>query len=309
MKAIWTAFLGTLVLGGCGNNNPGQQDGGSGIDAGDPPDVAPQCDANACASKHCVNGQCAQGCTDNSQCASGETCCNSSFCTNLTKDPQNCGACGTACSDKQYCSGTACFDALVNNVCQNASASVVLDSLATDETAGNAIGAAMSSVCSNVKIATIEQGATGSMDPESGRPLLGPGNTYLAAGGGFGQKGVQYMNDARNAPVYTINDQQNIAFIRTSDNGTIIQTPLTALTAHHDYFVIYAAMEPVSGTLVFAVYGLYAPGTTAGAFWFKTQVATNVSQYSKQYYVYEWNDTNNDGVANAQDSFKLLESN
>jgi hypothetical protein len=308
MKAIWTAFLGTLLLGGC-SNNPGQQDGGSGIDAGDPPDVAPHCDPAACASKNCVNGQCAPPCSDSSQCASGETCCNSAFCTNLAKDPQNCGACGTACSAKQYCSGTACYDALVNNVCQNASASIVLDSLATDESAGNAIGAAMSTVCSNVKVGTIHQGDTGSMDSESGRPLLGPGNTYVAAGGGFGQKGVAYMNDARNAPVYTTGDQQSITFIRTADNGTIVTAPISGLTPHHDYFVIYAAMEPVSGTLVFAVYGLYAPGTTAGAFWFKTQVATNVSQYSKQYYVYEWTDTNNDSVPNAQDNFKLLESN
>ncbi len=313
MKAIWGLFFGAFSLLACGNN-PAGNDGGTGNDAGDastnPPDVGqPQCDPNACASKHCVNGQCASACTDNSQCAPNETCCNSAFCTNLAKDPQNCGACGTACGPKQYCSGTACFDALVNNLCQNASASVILDSIAVDEEAGTTLGAAMKAGCSNLQVSSIQQGAVGSMDPQSGRPLTGPGDTYVAAGGGYGQKAVAYMNGARNAPVYVIDDSVNISFVRASDNGTIIKTPLSSLTAHHDYFLIYAAAEPVSGTLVFAVYGLYGPGTTAGAWYFQTEISTKVSTYTKQYYVYEWLDTNNDGTPNTGDTFNLLESN
>jgi hypothetical protein len=309
MKAILGAFIGAFALAGCGTNHGGN-DGG--VDAStDPPDVGqPGCAASACSSGVCApDGGCAQTCTDNSQCATDETCCNSKYCSNLKKDPQNCGACGTACGPKQYCSGTACFDALVNNLCQNASASVVLDSITTDEEAGTTISTAMKAGCPQVTIGTIQQGAAGSMDPQSGRPLLGPGNTYVAAGGGYGQKAVAYMNGARNAPVYTIDDSQNISFVRASDNGTIVKTALSALTAHHDYFLIYAAAEPVSGTLVFAVYGLYGPGTTAGAFWFQTEISTKVSTYTKQYYVYEWTDTNNDGAPNPTDTFNLIESN
>jgi len=97
--------------------------------------------------------------------------------------------------------------------------------------------------------------------------------------------------------------------VRTSDNGTIIKTALSALTAHHDYFLIYAAAEPTSGTLVFSVYGLYGPGTSAGAYYFKNNMATNLSGQSKQYFVFEWTDTNNDGIANNGDTFKQIEAN
>jgi hypothetical protein len=313
MRSSSAIIVGAFALCSC-TTTPGQNDGGTdggiGVDA-DPPDVGqPQCAPSACPSNHCgPDGACATPCTTDSDCASDETCCAGTFCSNLAKDPQNCGACGTACDPTQYCSGTSCFDARVNNLCQNAAATIVLDGLTVDGSAGDVIQSALVAACPNVKISSVQQGASGSIDPQSGRPLLGPGDTYVAAGGGYGQKAVGYVESARNAPVYSTDNSQSIAFVRTSNNATIVTTPLSSLTSHHDYFVIYAATEPVSGTLVFAIYGLYGPGTTAGAFWFKSEITAKVSQYTKQYYVYEWTDTNNDGVPNAQDGFKLVDSN
>jgi hypothetical protein len=309
MKSTIHYFLPVaFVLAGCTSNNP-SNDAGPTNDSGPTMDTGLTCVPDQCPSKHCgPDDQCAQDCSTQG-CPNGQTCCNSSYCTDTAKDPQNCGACGTACGPKQFCTSKSCSDALVNNVCANAAGSVVLDSIATDEDAGGVVGDAIKTACSQTTIGTIQQGATGSMDPQSGRPTLGPGNTYIAAGGGFGQKAVSYMNGARNAPVYTIDDSVNISFVRTSDNGTIIKTPLSALTAHHDYFLIYAAAEPTSGTLVFSVYGLYGPGTAAGAFYFKTNMATSLSGQSKQYYVFEWTDTNNDSVPNGADTFKQIEAN
>jgi hypothetical protein len=287
------------------------QPGSTGDAGNDPPDVTfdtgVSCEPSSCASGHCApDGGCAQTCSGSSGCAAGETCCNGSFCTNVAKDPQNCGACGTACGMSQFCSGASCNDALVKNLCQNASGTVVLDNIAIDEDAGSVLSAALTNDCSSLKLVSVSQGQGGSMDPGSGRPMLGPGDTYIAAGGGFGQKAVAYMNSARNAPVYTVDDGQNVSFLRTADNSTIIKAPATTLTAHHDYFLVYAAAEPVSGTLVFAVYGLYGAGTAAGVYWFKTQ---SPSSLTKQYYVLEWNDTNNNGVPDSGDAFNPLDSN
>ena len=287
------------------SNDKGNGDAGTDATAPDAQadatlDAAPDAPADA--------GPDAPSCSPQSPCADdAATCCNST-CTHLDKDPSNCGACGVACTKTQFCNGQACFDAIVANLCHNPSAAIVLDGLGPDEEAGVALGGAMDAGCTpKVVVRQILQSAPGTID-DAGRPLLGPGDTYVAAGGGFGQKAVAYVTSAKDAPVYVTSDNTSISFVRSSDNGVIVQAQNSTLTASHDYFVSYTAVEPQSGTLVFTVYGFYSPGTAAGAFWFQNQVMANVASFTKSFYVYEWTDTNTDGQPDAGDTFTLLGS-
>jgi len=289
------------------SNGGGGQDGGT--DATTDATTDAQSDAQPDAADAAADvAPDAPACGPNDPCADdASTCCNS-FCTNLKKDPKNCGACGTACGAQQFCNGQACFDAIVANLCHNPSAAVVLDGLPPDDEAGVAVGSAVDGGCvPTVVVRQIAQGSAGSID-DAGRPLLGPGDTYIAGGGGFGQNAVSYLSSTFEAPVYVTGTNTTISFMKSADKSLIVEAQNANLTAHHDYFVAYTAVEPVSGTLVFNVYGFYAPGTAAGAYWFQTQVAPSFGTFTKAFYVYEWTDTDNDGAPSAGDTFTLVSS-
>jgi hypothetical protein len=82
--------------------------------------------------------------------------------------------------------------------------------------------------------------------------------------------------------------------------------PVSNLTQHHDYFYIELVVEPQSGTLCLGAVGILDPGTTAAGYWIANQVVPNRASYPDAWYVYEWTDTNNDGVADTGDTFALI---
>ncbi len=248
-------------------------------------------------------------CDDKTPCEAG-TCC-SGACTDLAKDPRNCGACGAACTSAQFCNGKACIAAQLKNLCENPKLAVILDGVVPDETAAAPIGAAVDGGCTpSVQVRNVLQNAPGVID-DAGRPLLGVGDTYLATGGAFGQKAIGWVESNKVGPVYTLGDQNSFSFVRKSDNGLLAKVQNADLTAKHDWFVVYLAPEPLAGTLVFAVYGIMTAGTNAASWFVANQVLPNRSTFDKQYYVYEWIDADDAGTPNApdaNDTFKVLAS-
>lgn len=282
-----------------GDSAPGVDaaDGGADVDAdgGDASEAGPECDPDA-----------------GLACDGGLTCC-SGQCVDPTKDPNNCGSCGTACTTAQFCTGAACTDMIVGNVCANGHATVVLDGLAADEDAGSTIGAALAASCTPaVVVAALGQDAGGVLDPATNRPITGVGDTFVAGGGAFGQLGVAYMNGKSLTPVYVTVDgnAMTASFVRRSGNTALVTAPMSNLTAAHDYFVVQLAAEPTSGTLCFIAYGFFTPGTSAAAFWASTQMVPHRASYTNRWYVYEWTDDADGGVPgpSADDTFKLVAS-
>jgi hypothetical protein len=282
------ADTGALDAGADASSLDAGADAGS-LDAGaDAADAAPgfPCDAQA-------------SCTG----PSTVTCCGGQ-CVDTARDPANCGQCGAACTTNQFCTGTACENAIVANVCANASGTVVLDGLSVDDEAGISMGAALGANC--VPATTIVQAGQftpGILDPsDAGRPILGAGNTFIAGGGPYGQHGIAYM-EAAITPVWIHNDGAT-GSILTRAGTAVVAAPEATLTAHHDYFYVQVSVEPQSSTLCFSGVGILAPGTQAAGYYVAAQILPNRTTYTKSWYAYEWTDTNNDSVANAGDSFQ-----
>ena len=238
---------------------------------------------------------------------SGSLMCCGIWCVDTTRDPQNCGSCGNACSATQFCTGVACDDAILKNVCDNPKATVVFDIYPPDNDAGVGLATALSTGCTpGVTFVTSDEDGGTAQDPATGRPLTGPGNTFIAGGGAFGQGGVAYM-DGHALTTVTLGTDGTNAWYRNRKTGTnVVIFPVSMLTAQHDYFLLELSVEPVSGSLCLFEIGANAPGTTAGAYYFQTNVMPQRATFTDAWYLYEWTDTDSNLVPSAGDTFTLL---
>lgn len=289
--------------GGGSNNDPPSDDGGRG--GSDGTAVKGDSTDDGSAGETGMSPQ-RQACRSASTCggSSTEACCGG-FCADTAKDPTNCGKCGNSCSPKQFCTGAACDDVKIANVCQNPMGTVATDAYDGDNRAGAAIGAALMASCSPpTMILQTSQDAQGVLDPGSGRPITGPGNTFITGGGGFGQNGVKYMETSI-TPLYLWGDGTT-GQIRMRNGQPVVTTAVSALTAHHDFFYVQLSVEPRSGTLCLSAVGMLSPGTVAAGYFTSAELIPNRSKYTSSWVVFEWADTNNDSIPNAGDTFTLV---
>ncbi len=248
-------------------------------------------------------------CDEAKPCVGAQTCC-AGFCADTRHDPKNCGACGTACSGSQFCTGTACDDAVFSNVCANGATTVVNDPYSNDIQAGAAIGTALAA-CSDAggAVAIVPQTQPGVLLPmgDAGdRPNTGVGDTLVAGGSWWGQLSVAYMDNMGLTPVYLTNDGTTSQFVERSTGLPLVTTLDTALTSQHDYFFLELAVEPVSGTLCLFGEGILGPGTSAAGYYGAEVMIPAHTTLAAAYYVYEWTDTNQDGTPGAGDTFTLV---
>jgi len=241
--------------------------------------------------------------------AAGVACC-SGFCVDTTRDPANCGQCGRSCSSGTFCDGTGCDPATLANVCKNPRGTVVLDPYTEDNEAGISLGATLVSHClSAPTIAQLGQDAGGVTDPITGRPTTGVGNTFIAGGGSYGQRGVNYIElTAPISPVYLQTDGTTAQIVVRATGTNVVSVMNADLGAHRDYFYIQLAVEPQSGTLCFSAEGINGSGTQAAGYYVPAVIGPSLSTFTKTWYVYQWVDTNADSIANSGDEFDLVSS-
>ncbi|MGH7439513.1 MAG: hypothetical protein ACRENE_27810 [Polyangiaceae bacterium] len=290
---VWTASCSSESGAGGGNaDSSGSSSGGrSSRDAGavaasDTVEAGPPCDPQA------------------STCSARLSCC-SRVCVDTTLDPRNCGTCGNACGTANFCNGTTCNAAVIANLCDNQRATLVFDPITVDDDATLLVGNALVSAC--MFDAGVPQVAeTDAGEGPAWRPSTGVGNTYVAMGGAFAQHGAAYFDDNALSTIYLLTDGTTASFNNRKTLAALVTTAVSDLSDHHDYFFLQVAVEPMTGTLEFMGVGILGPGTQAAGYYASAVVLPNYASYTDAWYVYDWTDANNDGTANAGDTFTLV---
>jgi hypothetical protein len=203
--------------------------------------------------------------------------------------------------------------AVFSNICANARGTVVLDQYDPDNDAGSMMGAALAANCNPAVVVGVAQQDAGIVnDPITGRPTAGPGDTLLMGGGSYGQLTMGYLDNAGLTKLLlAVDGPNNLAFFDRATNVAVVSAPFSTLTSSHDFFALELTVEPISGTLSYTGFGMYAAGTAAAGYYFAQVVMPNIATYTDAWYVYEWTDSGEvDGGAaqlpDSTDTFTLV---
>jgi len=261
----------------------------------------------------CSTGQCLATCSPTPNCTTGFTCCGD-HCADLKRDAHHCGACDTPCTASQFCSPTACKPAILANICDSPTATVLLDGLQTDDLASATIQSGLVAACAPPPTAVaVAQATSGVIHPTSGKPVAGGGNMAVTAGGPFGQLLVKYLETSGLTPLYSYYDGM-VNQLRGRGNGEGGADPLvvdalqTSITDSHSFFLVETVVDPPSGTLTLIVYGISGSGTQAAAWYFVQKMLPVRASLDKSWYVYEWTDQDANQQPGDADLFTLVAS-
>jgi hypothetical protein len=190
----------------------------------------------------------------------------------------------------------------------------ILSGAPVDDALTPVLAAALTSGCPSPPVTTIEpEAASVAINPTTAQPVAGAGDIIVELGGPYTSKVARYVESQGLTRIYDTTPDGNVVgfYAHSADGGAdpeVAVEPFSAFTPTHDFFKIEMVVDPVSGTRIFQVYGIFAPGTVAATWFFQNRVLPNLSAYPLRYYVYEW--THGDAGANpgASDTFTLIAS-
>jgi hypothetical protein len=189
-----------------------------------------------------------------------------------------------------------------------------LNGASIDDAFAPVLAAMFASTCpSQPATVMVAETASSAVNPVTAQPVAGAGDVIVEIGGPYTSNVAKYVESHGLTRVYdTTPDGIVVGFYAHSSDGgadpEVLVAPISSFNANRDFFKIEMVVDPVSGSRIFQVYGIYAPGTIAAAWFFEHRVLPNLSAYPLRYYVYEW--THGDGGTNPgpSDSFNLVAS-
>lgn len=246
-------------------------------------------------------------CTTDNECApEAPACCNRS-CISLGYDPNHCGACNHRCDPGEHCSSQgSCELTSLQSPCNNGSVIGLLDGEPADEEAVRRILSNYRERCGGQ---TSTQGASDSaLFNPSGQPIAHVGITLLAAGGGYRQPMVRYLDQQGWSPVFT--DAQGggatARLIRRDTGDVLVEVSTASPPSDQDVFVTYLVEDPEGGGLLWVAYGLFAQGTKAAALWLAEIAPDLALDFDTRWIVVRWGDTDEVTGPSHNDTFDII---
>lgn len=261
----------------------------------------------------CSTGTCLSPCANTPDCPSGYVCCGTR-CADTSRDHNHCASCNAFCTGGDYCAGVGCKQTSVATVCDTPHMTFVLSGASTDDALAPVLSAALTSGCPSPPAMTTEPDtASVAVNPTTAQPVAGAGDLIVEFGGPYTTKLANYIESHGYTRIYDTTPDGNVVgfYAHSADGGkdpAIAEAPFAAFTATHDYFKIEMVVDPVSGTRVLQIYGIFSPGTVAAEWFFEHRMLPNLSAYPLRYYVYEWTHGDAGTTPGASDSFVLVAS-
>jgi hypothetical protein len=253
-------------------------------------------------------------CTLETDCVgSGTAKCCGDRCAFVSRDHKACLGCGLACGATQFCSATGCLNGVIAKVCDSTTATFLLDGLEVDDQLAPIVSAGLVAGCpTSITARTLPQTTAGTINGVTGQPVVGGGDMQVVLGGPYGQSLIRYLDAQGVTDVFNASNGLRARFQLRGTGGApgafVVDQPQSAITPTHDYFLVETVVDPVTGTLMFAIHGFLAEGTLAGTWHFLNTMLPARATYAKSYYVYEWTNADSEPSASAGDTYRLVAS-
>ncbi len=223
----------------------------------------------------------------------------------------NCSACGDKCAQGDYCDGHTCQTPTFPTFCANNNVTIIYDGIASDDSAADVMASTITANCpATVMVHSGKQTDPSLVDQTTGQPLGGSGVTYVLGGGPFPNMPLKWLERTHDITkiYFDAPDGINYYWRLRSNDSAVATMPGSACSTHADQFVTELVTDPMSGTLSLIGYGACSggKGTLAAAWYYANVLLPNKMQYPDSWYVFSWQDTNNDATPNTGDTFTVL---
>lgn len=221
------------------------------------------------------------------------------------------GTCGgQTCTAGEFCDGSECKAPTYPNFCANSTVYVIHDGISNDIAAADQMASTITASCpATVTVTAADQTDPALVDQATGQPLAGSGVTYVLGGGPYANKPVKWLETSQAVTkVYFDDDGTSFNWLARDNPTPVAGMPASQCSKHEDQFVVELVTDPVSGTLSLVGYGscVGGRGTRAAAYYYANAMLPHASQYPDSWYVFGWNDVDDDGAPTAGDTYTVL---